>query len=213
MLNDPYEGIEFELKHIVVKDKDGNLVLDEYVEFPKDWDYNNCKIITEKYLCNQAKRNKELSVKDMFNRVSDTITEWGKKFGYFETEDDANDFNYKLKYFQIRQYFAFNSPVYFNVGDRENPQASACFILSIEDDMDSITNVFHIEGRIFKQGSGSGINYSPLRSSKENVAGGGYACLTGDTKIPVFTKDKFDIKYLGEYTIEQLFNNREKNYQ
>jgi ribonucleoside-diphosphate reductase alpha chain len=174
-MKDPYTDIEFEKKHIVVKNIDGAIVLDEYIEFPTLWRYNDCKIVAEKYLCNRAKNNKELSVKDMFNRVSNTITEWGKKFGYFESDEDAEEFNYKLKYYQIRQYFAFNSPVYFNVGDRENAQASACFILSIEDNMDSITNVFHIEGRIFKQGSGSGINYSPLRSSKEKVAGGGLA--------------------------------------
>jgi ribonucleoside-diphosphate reductase alpha chain len=110
----------------------------------------------------------------MIDRVSDTITNWGIKDGYF-TVEEAEDFRFKLKYYQSHQYFAFNSPVYFNVGLHDKPQTSACFILKIEDNMESIFDIAKIESMIFKNGSGSGINMSALRSSKEPVSGGGYA--------------------------------------
>lgn len=181
-IKDPYDGIEFELKKVQIKDKDNNIIFEAEIEFPKDFDDNAAAIVASRYLCNDAK-HKETSIKQMFDRVSNTISNWGKEQGYFVSQTDMSgdsilkttEFNYKLKYYQIHKYFAFNSPVYFNIGLQENPQSSACFILSVDDNMDSITELGKIEAQIFKKGSGAGSNLSTLRSSKEPVKGGGCA--------------------------------------
>ncbi len=172
MSNNPYDGIKISKRHIEIRNREGKPIFSEYVEFPDDFDDSNAAIVASRYLCNNAKK-KEVSLIDMIDRISDQITEWAKL--YFETEEELKKFNYKLKYYQIRGYFAFNSPVYFNVGLAERPQTSACFILNIEDNMDSIFEITKIESAIFKYGSGSGINMSSLRSSKERVSRGGYA--------------------------------------
>ena len=111
----------------------------------------------------------------MISRVVDTVTAWGRKDGYFADNDEADVFHAELKHLLVNQYAAFNSPVWFNVGFEERPQCSACFILSIDDSMDSILNWIVEEGRIFRGGSGSGINLSRVRSSKEQLSKGGYA--------------------------------------
>src|SRR2546427_1815008 len=111
----------------------------------------------------------------MVGRVVDTITGWGVRDGYFASEADAKVFADELTHLLLNQKMAFNSPVWFNVGAEEDPQCSACFILAVDDSMRSILNWYVEEGTIFKGGSGSGINLSPLRSSKENLAGGGTA--------------------------------------
>ena len=118
---------------------------------------------------------RERSVKQMIGRVVTTIGRWGREGGYFATEEDAQTFEDELKAILVNQLAAFNSPVWFNVGFEEKPQCSACFILSIEDDMDSILDWIRREGVIFRGGSGSGINLSRLRSSKEQLSKGGYA--------------------------------------
>ena len=171
---DPYENIKFTKKHIEIKNKEGEAIFDEDIEFPDNFDDSHATIVASRYLCNNAKR-KETSLKDMVDRVSDQITEWAEKGDYFDSKEELADFNFKLKYYQINGYFAFNSPVYFNVGLTDKPQTSACFILSIEDNMESIFDLAKIESQIFKHGSGSGVNMSTLRSSKERVSRGGFA--------------------------------------
>ena len=181
-LNDPYDSIKFEIKHVKIVGANGNIIFEDHVEFPKDFDDSAAAVVASRYLCNDAK-NKETSIKQMFNTVSDTISNWGADQGYFikkydngeDPDSEMEYFNYKLKCYQINKYFAFNSPVYFNVGLQEKPQSSACFILSVEDNMDSITELGKLEAQIFKKGSGAGSNLSSLRSSKESVKGGGKA--------------------------------------
>lgn len=170
---DPYQGINFVNRRAQIYDKDGKLIFDEVVEYPDFYDDNSVNITASKYLCNEAK-NKETSLKQMLDRISNTITNWGVDLQYFD-EETSKEFNYDLKYYQIHQFFSFNSPIYFNVGIREQPQCSACFILEVNDDMESIFETGKLESLIFKWGSGSGMNMSRLRSSKEPVRGGGNA--------------------------------------
>ncbi len=172
---DPYKNIKFVKKHIEIKNKEGKITFNEDIDFPEGFDDGHAAIVASRYLCNNAKL-KETSLKQMIDRVSDTITNWARDQRYFEEDKtDFPDFNYKLKYYQIHQYFAFNSPVYFNVGLSDEPQTSACFILKIDDNMKSIFEVAGVEAEIFKHGSGTGMNMSPLRSKKETVSRGGHA--------------------------------------
>ena len=184
LTDDPYSGINFVKTRAQIKDKNGNLIFDEEVTFPDYFDENSVNIVTSKYLCNNAKK-KETDLRQLIDRVSETISTWGWDDYYFTCGTDVNDhenninnrkiFENKLKYYQINQYFAFNSPCYFNIGLREVPQTSACFILPLEDSLESIYDCVKLESQIFKHGSGSGINLSNLRSSKEKVREGGYA--------------------------------------
>jgi len=172
-----YDDIKFENKHVKILNEKKEIIFEDNIEFPINFDDNSAAIVASRYLCNDSK-NKETSIKQMFTRVSDTITTWGCHNKYFDSNPDlkkADEFNSKLRYYQIHKYFAFNSPVYFNVGLQEVPQSSACFILGIEDDMNSITELGKLEAKIFKKGSGVGSNLSVLRSSKESVSGGGKA--------------------------------------
>jgi ribonucleoside-diphosphate reductase alpha chain len=171
---DPYEGINFVKRNSNIRNIKGEKIFEEEVEFPDYFTDESVSIVSDKYLCNNSKK-KEKSLKELINRVSDTIAIWGKEDKYFSTDEEKEDFNYKLKYFQVHQYFAFNSPVYFNLGLHNKPTSSACFILDIEDDLDSISEITKIETKIFKGGSGSGMNLSKLRSCKEKLSSGGYA--------------------------------------
>lgn len=177
-INDPYKDIEFEIKNVEIKNSEGTLIFSDKIEFPKDFDNNAAAVVASRYLCNNSKY-KESSLKQMIDRVSETITTLGLDLGYFDTKredlDELDSFCNKLKYYQINRYFAFNSPVYFNVGIQNLPQTSACFILDVQDNMDSITELGKLEAQIFKKGSGAGSNLSNLRSSKESVTGGGTA--------------------------------------
>jgi ribonucleoside-diphosphate reductase alpha chain len=173
-IKDPYECINFTKRHALIKDKDGNIIFDEEVEFPDFFSDNAVNIVSSKYLCNSAKR-KETSVKDMIDRVSETITEWGIKDNYFNCIDESTDFQNKLKKYQINQLCAFNSPVYFNIGLEERPMLSACYTLIVEDNMESLYDNLSLESKIFKGGAGAGKNWSHVRSSKERVRGGGFA--------------------------------------
>lgn len=139
------------------------------VEFPEDWSLNAINIVAQKYFSGTPKTSgRESSLKHLVNRVADTITRQGVQEGYFESGAEAEDFREELKYVLATQRAAFNSPVWFNIGVLErSQQASACFILAVEDTMPSILNWYKEEGLIFKGGSGSGVNLSPLRSSKE----------------------------------------------
>lgn len=201
---DPYKEIKFVKRQAKIEDKDGNIIFDEEVEFPDTFSDAAVKIVSSKYLCNNAKV-KENSIRQMIDRVANTISDWGKKDGYFVNDEEYENFKYKLKYYQINQYFTFNSPIYFNVGIADKPQCSACFLLDVEDNMESIYDNIKLEAAIFKGGSGSGSNLSSLRSSKERVRGGGFACLTGDTIIindHVLNKSGIE---KGQITIEEQY--------
>ncbi|MGH9125021.1 MAG: vitamin B12-dependent ribonucleotide reductase [Acidimicrobiales bacterium] len=147
------------------------------VEVPSTWSVNATNILAQKYFRGTlGTPEREWSLKQVCQRVVDTITEWGRKDGYFVDDDEAEAFRDELTYLVIHQKAAFNSPVWFNIGVRGVPQqASACFILSVDDSMSSILNWYVEEGTIFKGGSGSGINLSRIRSSKEGLRGGGTA--------------------------------------
>lgn len=141
------------------------------VEFPEGWSLNAINIVAQKYFTGTpGTKERESSLKDLINRVADTVTRQGLQEGYFSGEVEAEDFREELKYILATQRAAFNSPVWFNIGAPErSQQASACFILGIEDTMPAILNWYVEEGMIFKGGSGSGINISPIRSSKERL--------------------------------------------
>lgn len=141
------------------------------VEFTEGWSLNAINIVAQKYFTGTPDtEGRESSLKDLVNRIADTITQHGTKEGYFETETEADDFREELKYILATQRAAFNSPVWFNIGVPErSQQASACFILAVEDTMPSILNWYKEEGMIFKGGSGSGINLSTIRSSAEKL--------------------------------------------
>lgn len=174
-MSDPYDGIEWKEFNPVVTSSKGEIIFksNKPVTFPDFFDENCATIVTSKYLHNIKVEN--YSLKNLIDRVADTITKFADEQSYFKTKKDLEIFNKKLKYYQVNQYFAFNSPVYFNVGTTDKPQTSACFILGIEDNMDSIFETAKLESRIFKNGSGSGMNISPLRSSKETLSSGGTA--------------------------------------
>jgi len=141
------------------------------VEFPESWSLNAINIVAQKYFTGTpGTDSREKSLKDLINRVADTITRAGLQEGYFVSQTEAEDFREELKYILATQRAAFNSPVWFNIGVPERAQqASACFILAVEDTMPAILNWYAEEGMIFKGGSGSGINVSSLRSSKERL--------------------------------------------
>jgi ribonucleoside-diphosphate reductase alpha chain len=141
------------------------------VEFPENWSLNAINIVAQKYFCGTpGSDSREASLKQLINRVADTITRQGDKEGYFENQEESENFREELKFILATQRAAFNSPVWFNIGAPERAQqASACFILGIEDTMPAILNWYVEEGMIFKGGSGSGVNLSPIRSSVESL--------------------------------------------
>ncbi|HEY6551573.1 MAG TPA: vitamin B12-dependent ribonucleotide reductase, partial [Solirubrobacterales bacterium] len=146
------------------------------VEFPKSWSQNATNIVAQKYFRGQiGSPERESSVKQMVGRVAGTISNWGREGGYFASAEDAEAFEAELTSILLNQKAAFNSPVWFNVGFEETPQCSACFILSVEDTMESILDWNTKEGRIFRGGSGSGINLSNIRGSMEPLKKGGTA--------------------------------------
>jgi ribonucleoside-diphosphate reductase alpha chain len=173
---DPFDEIEWETRDAFIPGKDKPVFEQKAVEFPKFWSQTATNIVAQKYFRGRlSSPERERSVKQMVGRVVDTIGRWGRDGGYFADEDEAESFEAELKALLVNQYAAFNSPVWFNVGFEEKPQCSACFILSIEDSMESILDWIRREGIIFRGGSGSGINLSKLRSSKEQLTKGGYA--------------------------------------
>ncbi len=173
---DPFEEVEWELRHAFIPGKDGPAFEQKDVEFPKFWSQTATNIVSQKYFRGRmASPERERSVKQMIGRVVDTIGGWGREGGYFATDEEAETFEAELKAILVNQYASFNSPVWFNVGFEAKPQCSACFILSIEDSMESILDWIRREGIIFRGGSGSGVNLSRLRSSKEQLSKGGHA--------------------------------------
>jgi ribonucleoside-diphosphate reductase alpha chain len=173
---DPFAEIEWETRDAFIPGKDKPAFEQKGVEFPKFWSQTATNIVAQKYFRGRmASPEREHSVKQMIGRVVTTIGRWGREGGYFAGEDEAQTFEDELKAILVNQLAAFNSPVWFNVGFEEKPQCSACFILSIEDSMDSILDWIRREGIIFRGGSGSGVNLSRLRSSKEQLSKGGHA--------------------------------------
>jgi ribonucleoside-diphosphate reductase alpha chain len=173
---DPFDEIEWELRDAFIPGKDKPVFEQKGVEFPRFWSQTATNIVAQKYFRGRmASPERESSVRQMIGRVVSTIGAWGRDGGYFVDEEEAETFEAELKALLVNQHAAFNSPVWFNVGFEEKPQCSACFILSIEDSMDSILDWIRREGIIFRGGSGSGINLSKLRSSQEQLSKGGYA--------------------------------------
>src|SRR5690349_13371716 len=173
---DPFDEIEWETRNAFIPGKDKPVFEQKDVEFPKFWSQTATNIVAQKYFRGRmTSPERERSVKQMIGRIVGTIGTWGRDGGYFATEDEAQTFEDELKAILVNQLAAFNSPVWFNVGFEEKPQCSACFILSIDDSMDAILDWIRREGIIFRGGSGSGVNLSRLRSSKEQLSKGGYA--------------------------------------
>ncbi len=168
----PFDEVEWENRDAVIRDSKGKAVFEQLgVEMPKDWSQSATNIAVSKYFRGEiGKPDRETSARQLVGRVAKTISDWGRKDGYFSAPADADTFEHELTYLLINQHAAFNSPVWFNVGVSPRPQCSACFINSVTDDMRSILNLTVTEGMLFKYGSGTGTNLSSLRSSKEKLA-------------------------------------------
>ena len=200
----PYDEVEWDLRTAQITDSHGGVIFEQKdVEVPKDWSMTATNIVASKYLHGKINTpERETGVRQLVTRVAETIRDWGHAQGYFKTADDAATFHDELAHILLRQYAAFNSPVWFNVGcdriepnsDGQNwhwnaqkqqvefgvtgyskPQCSACFINSVKDSLDSILTLAKTEGMLFKWGSGTGTNLSPLRGSSETLSGGGTA--------------------------------------
>src|SRR5687767_5366632 len=175
----PYDELTWERRDARITNfRDGSVAFEQLdVEFPSTWSLNATNIVAQKYFRGTPGTNeRESSLRQVIDRVADTITQWGLDGGYFVDEVEADTYNAELKHLLVTQKAAFNSPVWFNIGVPGVPQqASACFILAVDDQMDSILNWYVEDGTIFKGGSGSGINLSRIRSSAELLKGGGTA--------------------------------------
>jgi ribonucleoside-diphosphate reductase alpha chain len=200
----PYDEVEWELRTAAITDAQGRIIFEQKdVEVPKDWSMTATNIVASKYLHGKlGTAERETGVRQLVGRVAETIRDWGLAQGYFRTPEDGATFHDELVHILVRQYAAFNSPVWFNVGcdriepnsDGRNwhwnpntqtvefgvtgytkPQCSACFINSVKDSLDSILTLAKTEGMLFKWGSGTGTNLSSLRSSTETLSGGGTA--------------------------------------
>src|SRR2546429_8256553 len=173
----PYDEVEWGHRESGIPGEGGNCFEQKGVEVPKFWTQTATNVVASKYFRGKlGSPVREWTVKQMVDRVVDTIARAGLQGGYFASEADRDIFADELKYLMVHQNASFNSPVWFNIGVEGVPQqASACFILSVEDDMHSILDWFGNEGIIFKGGSGSGVNVSRIRSQREQLSGGGYA--------------------------------------
>jgi ribonucleoside-diphosphate reductase alpha chain len=175
----PYDDVEWDRRDARITNfRDGVVAFEQRdVEFPVSWSQNATNIVAQKYFRGTlGTPEREWSLRQVIDRVADTITRWGVEGGYFVDDAEADVYNAELKHLLVTQKAAFNSPVWFNIGVKGVPQqASACFILSVDDSMDSILNWYREEGVIFKGGSGAGVNLSRIRSSAELLRGGGTA--------------------------------------
>lgn len=171
----PFDRITWSRREAVISNERGETVFkQENVEVPEFWTQMATNVVVSKYFRGtMGTPQREYSVKQLVSRVADTISAWGRKDGYFATDEQAKVFNEELTTLLVEQYGAFNSPVWFNVGVEEHPQCSACFILSVEDRMESLLELQQAEAMLFKYGSGAGSNLSKIRSSKELLSGGG----------------------------------------
>ncbi len=174
----PYDEVTWARRDVVMTNwRDGTVNFEQRgVEFPESWSLNAVNIVTSKYFRGAAgSEHREQSLRQLLDRVVSTYTAAGVDNGYFASETDAEIFSHELTWMLLHQVFSFNSPVWFNVGTQSPQQVSACFILAVDDTMDSILNWYREEGRIFKGGSGAGLNLSRIRSSKELLSSGGTA--------------------------------------
>ena len=174
----PYDTLEWERRDVVMTNwRDGSVNFEQRgVEFPTTWSVNATQIVASKYFRGAlGTPEREWSLKQLIDRVVGVYTDTGRKNGYFASDEDAEVFDHELKYALAHQLFSFNSPVWFNVGTTSAQQVSACFILSVDDTMESILDWYKEEGIIFKGGSGAGVNLSRIRSSKELLTSGGTA--------------------------------------
>jgi ribonucleoside-diphosphate reductase alpha chain len=174
----PYDQVTWERRDVVMTNwRDGSINFEQRgVEFPDFWSVNAANIVTTKYFRGAiGSPQREYSLKQLVDRVVGTYERAGKEHGYFASDEDAEIFGHELRHALIHQIFSFNSPVWFNVGTASPQQVSACFILAVDDTMDSILEWYKEEGLIFKGGSGAGVNLSRIRSSKELLSSGGTA--------------------------------------
>jgi ribonucleoside-diphosphate reductase alpha chain len=174
----PYDEVEWERRDVVMTNwRDGSVNFEQRgVEFPTTWSVNAANIVTTKYFRGAVGTpEREWSLKQLIDRVVKAYRKAGEQHGYFANPQDAEIFDHELTWMLLHQVFSFNSPVWFNVGTASPQQVSACFILSVDDSMDSILDWYKEEGLIFKGGSGSGVNLSRIRSSKELLSSGGTA--------------------------------------
>ncbi len=171
----PYDLVEWERRDATIANEKGEVVFEQKgVEFPVFWSQMATNVAVSKYFHGPlGSPERERSLRTLISRVANTITEWGLKGGYFASADDVETFRAELTYLLLHQHAAFNSPVWFNVGIEAKPQCSACFINSVQDNMESILQLARTEGMLFKWGSGTGTNLSPIRSSRERLSSGG----------------------------------------
>jgi len=173
--NSPFDRLKWSKRTAIISNERGETVFEQKdVEVPDFWTQMATNVVVSKYFRGtMGTKERENSVKQLISRVSDTIAKWGRKDGYFVSEQQKQIFNDELTTILVEQYAAFNSPVWFNVGVEPHPQCSACFILAVDDTMDSLLDLQKAEGMLFKYGSGAGSNLSNIRSSKELLSGGG----------------------------------------
>jgi ribonucleoside-diphosphate reductase alpha chain len=173
----PYEAVEWEYRTAAITSESGEVIFEQKnVEVPKSWSMTATNIVASKYFHGTlGTPDRESSVRQLIGRVASTITKWGLQGGYFASEPDADIFHDELAHLLLNQMVAFNSPVWFNCGVEVRPQCSACFINSVTDEMGAILELAKTEGMLFKWGSGTGSNLSPIRSSREQLSGGGIA--------------------------------------
>ena len=168
----PFDEVEWELRSATIANEKGELVFEQTdVEIPKSWSQLATNVVVSKYFRGHVGTpERESSVKQLIGRVVGRIREWGEEGGYFATEEDARAYADELTYLLVHQKMAFNSPVWFNLGVENTPQqASACFINSVDDTMESIMDLAKTEAMLFKGGSGTGSNLSSIRSSREQL--------------------------------------------
>lgn len=173
----PFDEITWEKRSASISNESGKVIFEQKdVEVPSFWSQTATNIVVQKYFKGQLNTpQREYSVKQLVSRVATTIAQWGKTQGYFAADEDAEIYEMELTHLLVYQKLSFNSPVWFNVGIEKKPQCSACFINSVQDSMDSILSLAKTEGMLFKWGSGTGSNLSPIRSSREQLSGGGIA--------------------------------------
>src|SRR5512137_891735 len=173
----PFDAVEWEKRTALIGNEKGVTIFrQEDVEVPKSWSQTATNIVTSKYFHGKpGSSEREGSVKQLIDRVASTIVRWGEEGGYFASSESRDAFRDELTHLLVEQKMSFNSPVWFNVGVQPKPQCSACFINSVQDNMESIMGLTRTEGMLFKWGSGTGTNFSTLRGSKESLSGGGIA--------------------------------------
>jgi ribonucleoside-diphosphate reductase alpha chain len=174
---DPFSKVEWEKRNATITGEKGEIIFEQKeVEFPRSWSQMATNVVVSKYFRGPlGTPQRETSVRQLISRVVTTMVTWGERQFYFAAPEDRDAFRDELTYLLLHQYASFNSPVWFNCGVEKTPQCSACFINSVEDTMESILSLAKTEGMLFKFGSGTGTNLSPIRSSKESLAGGGTA--------------------------------------